>query len=311
MPSYHLARSAMIRAPVDRVYETVANFKTWTTWSPWLIAEPTARVVVSANPSGVGATYAWDGEVVGSGEMEQKRVAPPHSLDIELRFLRPFKSTNQVKFELETIGEETKVTWSMDGKMPWFMFWIIPMIKTFIGMDYDRGLSMLKDLIETGNIPSKVLVHGSERVGPLRMAGIAGTCSVDEVNRAVSGAAERARKAFAENGLPLDGLMITVYTRFRVKQKTFDFICGFVLPDELEVPSRVGLTTWRLPNCPAFRVQHTGSYRHLGNGWSVANQVVRYSKLKQRREGTFEIYRTTPPDTPENELVTDIYLPLR
>lgn len=311
MPSYHLARTACINAPVERVYETIANFKTWTTWSPWLIAEPTSRVVVSPNSSGVGATYAWEGEVVGAGEIEHRLVEPPRLIEDELRFLKPFKSTCQIKFEFEPVREGTQVTWSMDGKMPWFLFWMIPMIKTFIGMDYDRELAMLKDLIETGVIPSKVLVHGSEPTEPLRMAGISGTCTIDQVSQAVSGAFEKARKTFAENDLPLDGSMITVYTRFCVKPGTFDYICGFILPEKTEVPARSGLKTWRLPKCHSFRVQHTGSYRHLGNGWSVANQVVRYSKLKQRREGTFEIYRTTPVDTPENELVTDIYLPLR
>jgi hypothetical protein len=59
-----------------------------------------------------------------------------------------------------------------------------------------------------------------------------------------------------------------------------------------------------------FRVEHIGAYKHLGNAWSIAKQVVRYKKMKQCRVGTYEIYRTVPP-TPEQELVTDIYLPLK
>jgi hypothetical protein len=43
----------------------------------------------------------------------------------------------------------------------------------------------------------------------------------------------------------------------------------------------------------------------------VANQIVRAQKLKQCKLGTFEIYKSFPPATPEAECVTEIYLPLR
>ena len=33
----------------------------------------------------------------------------------------------------------------MRGALPWFLFWMRPAMETFIGMDYERGLKMLKD----------------------------------------------------------------------------------------------------------------------------------------------------------------------
>lgn len=33
---YLVDRSLVIRAPVDDVYKTVVDFKTWPQWSPWL-----------------------------------------------------------------------------------------------------------------------------------------------------------------------------------------------------------------------------------------------------------------------------------
>lgn len=46
------------------------------------------------------------------------------------------------------------------------------MMKTFIGMDYERGLKMLKEWIETGTVLSKTNARGIETVRPMRMAGI-------------------------------------------------------------------------------------------------------------------------------------------
>jgi effector-binding domain-containing protein len=83
------------------------------------------------------------------------------------------------------------------------------------------------------------------------------------------------------------------------------------LPPGQRLANGSKLSLWELPAVNAFQVQHIGSYRHLGNGWSAANQLVRHRKLKQRSGGTFEIYRNWPGEVAESELVTDIYLPLK
>lgn len=44
----------------------------------------------------------------------------------------------------------------MDGKLPYFMFFMVKMMKNWIGMDYERGLAMLKEFIETGEVISRV-----------------------------------------------------------------------------------------------------------------------------------------------------------
>ena len=185
------------------------------------------------------------------------------------------------------------------------------MMKTFIGMDYQRGLNMLKEWVETGAIASRTIVHGTEKVASFRMAGVASKCSIDDVSESMERAFEQAQAEFHKTGLSMDKGMISVYTKFRIKEAGFDYISGYLIGDDAIVPSSSPLKTWALPTCNAFRVEHVGAYRHLGNGWSVANQLCRYKKLKQQRLGTFEIYRTTPAEVQEQDIKTDIYLPLR
>ena len=311
MPKFQLARTAVINAPPGKVFQTIADYGTWTTWSPWLLADPEATVTVSQNSSSVGSTYHWTGTVTGEGELAHRTLQPNQLIEDNLTFIKPFKSLAKTSFQLRPEGQGTHVEWSMDSSLPWFLFWMIPMMKTFIGMDYQRGLNMLKDLIETGSIPSKTNVHGIEPVQSFRMAGVAASTSVDKVGAAMEQSFATAQATFKRLGVPMNGAMISVYTKFNVKAGVFDYISGYVIPKDVQVPANSGLTTWELPACNAFRVEHVGSYRHLGNGWSVANQLARHRKLKQSRAGTYEIYRTTPPETPEEELVTDIYLPLK
>jgi len=80
MPSYHVAREVEILASPQRVYEVLADYRTWKTWSPWLISEPEALVTVSDDPSSVGSQYAWKGKVTGEGELQHRKLAPKASL---------------------------------------------------------------------------------------------------------------------------------------------------------------------------------------------------------------------------------------
>ena len=160
MSRYHVQRSIHINASPDKVFEVVSDYGTWTTWSPWLCAEPEAKVTVSEDSSSLGSIYAWKGELVGQGEIEHQRLEPGQLIEDEIRFLAPFKSVSNVSFELAPAGEATKVTWHMRGKLPWFLFWMKGQMEIFIGMDYDRGLKMLKESIETGQVLSNTNVHG-------------------------------------------------------------------------------------------------------------------------------------------------------
>lgn len=310
MPKFHVQRSIEISASPDQVFEKVADFKTWTTWSPWLLAEPDAQVTVTSNAKDVGAVYAWQGKVVGAGEIEHQRLERPRKIEDEIRFIKPFKSTSKVAFELQPSGSGTQLTWHMYGSLPWFMFWMRPMMETFIGMDYDRGLKMLKEWIETGKINSQTKVKGMVSVGPLTMLGVRDKCRVADVGASMEAAFNKAAKLFQQHNLPTTGGMISVYTCFDMKAGMFDYISGYVVPDSVQCQSSE-LARWSLPAGQAFSVEHIGSYNHLGNAWSAANQIARYKKLKQSRIGTFELYKTTPPETPDAELRTEIYLPLR
>lgn len=311
MPAYRIERSIELSAPPSEVFKVVSDFSTWTAWSPWLIAEPDAVVRLSGTPRTVGSGYAWEGDVTGSGQMELRQVEPDRHLDIELTFLKPFKSVADVAFDLSPSAAGTRLTWSMGGTLPWFMFWMIPMMKTFLGMDYHRGLLMLKDWIETGKIQSKVTPRDVTSVGPLRMVGVRTSSQVEAVGASAQPAMERCQQLFEHHGLPRDGDAIAVYHRMDVKVGTFEFTIGHVVPESVALPAGSGLQEWRLPAVRAFHVEHVGAYRHLGNGWSVANQLARHRKLKQSKVGAYEVYRHSPKDSAAAELRVDIYLPLK
>ena len=135
MPKFNITRSIQINAPQQKVFDTVADYGTWTSWSPWLCAEPDAKVTVSDDSNSVGSGYSWDGEVVGAGELEHLKLVGCERIEDEIRLLKPWKSTSQVSFDVKQVVDGSELVWSMAGSLPWFMFWMKPMMQTLIGMD--------------------------------------------------------------------------------------------------------------------------------------------------------------------------------
>ena len=129
MPKVTVRKSIVINAPLEKVYESVRDFKQWRTWSPWLITEPECEVTDADD----GAQYGWEGNVVGTGEMSVLSEEKPSEITYQLTFLKPFKSQAGVAMNFASKGGGTEVSWSMDSKLPFFLFFMRPMMTAVIG----------------------------------------------------------------------------------------------------------------------------------------------------------------------------------
>ena len=101
----------------------------------------------------VGFVSAWDSqnEVVGAGEQEIKKVEEGKRIDYELRFLRPFESTETAYIATDSLAKDkTKVTWAFNGHMKYPMNIMLPFMKleARIGGDLSTGLGNLKGILE-------------------------------------------------------------------------------------------------------------------------------------------------------------------
>lgn len=150
--TYHVERSAVVAAPPEAVFAALADFKTFPEWSPWQKRDPAMRTTLSSPSSGVGATYAWEGNKdVGKGKMTIVESTSPSRVRQKLEFLEPWSSEADTGFDLKPEGATTKVTWSMDGKanfMSKAMSIFMDMDK-MIGKDFEQGLANLKKVVES------------------------------------------------------------------------------------------------------------------------------------------------------------------
>ncbi|MFN3658263.1 MAG: SRPBCC family protein [Pseudolabrys sp.] len=150
--AFRVTRSATIKAPPDRVFALISDFKQWPAWSPWEQKDPAMKRTLGAVTSGTGAVYEWSGDKnVGSGRMTIADAAPASKVAIKLDMLTPFEAHNDVVFSLAPQGEATVVNWDMQGPVP-FVAKIVHLffnMDKMVGGDFETGLANLKTAAES------------------------------------------------------------------------------------------------------------------------------------------------------------------
>lgn len=152
--TFRVQRSASIKAPPERIFALINDFHRWGVWSPWEKKDPAMKRTFGGNDSGIGATYAWEGNKdVGKGSMEIVESSPSSKIRIKLDFLSPFEAHNTATFTLEPQGDATSVVWVMDGPA----IFITKLMQVFfnmdkmVGKDFEAGLADLKTAAESGS----------------------------------------------------------------------------------------------------------------------------------------------------------------
>jgi hypothetical protein len=151
--SWTVERREQIAAPPATVVERIVDFRRWSEWSPWEDIDPDLQRTFSGAESGVGAVYEWEGNrKAGKGRMEIIRVDGDREVEIDLQFLKPFKSHNSSVFHIDPDGEGSVVTWIMTGPKTLMtrIMGIFSSMDKMIGPDFEKGLSQLNAATRSG-----------------------------------------------------------------------------------------------------------------------------------------------------------------
>ena len=307
MAKMHISKSINVKAPVEKVYEAISDFNHWAKWSPWLIQEPEATVNVAEDSK----YYEWEGKRLGTGNMQITGESTNEWVDYDLTFLKPWKSTAKVRFELERDGEETKVTWLMDSGLPFFLFWMKKMMTAFIGMDYERGLNMLKDYAEDGEVHSKLDFKGETEFPGCKYVGIRTQTGLRNVGPAMQEDFGKMHSFFEQNKELIAGEPFSQYHKWDVVKEQVAYTSAFPVS---EIPSDLpeGFVSGEIPATRVYTVAHKGPYAHLGNAWSTLYNMQRSKVFKSNKKiNPFETYLNMPGEVPDNDLVSAVHFPVK
>jgi uncharacterized protein YndB with AHSA1/START domain len=148
--NFRLARSTVIKAPPDKIFPLVNDFRRWTAWSPWEKIDAELQRNYGGAENGKGATYDWQGKKAGVGRMEIIEATPPSRIQIKLDFLKPFEAHNTAEFTFSPQGDGTRVDWAMSGRNIFIGKVMSIFVDTdkMVGKDFEKGLAAMKAAAE-------------------------------------------------------------------------------------------------------------------------------------------------------------------
>ena len=147
--NFTVERTTTINATPEAIWAKVGDLTQWNDWSPWAEMDPNMENTYTGEPGAVGSTSSWTGNrKVGQGSMTITSTNAPSEVDIDLKFLKPFKAENDVEMR---IGDDGTVTWRMHGTHNFMTKLMSRFGKTMdkmVGPDFEKGLAKLKSIVE-------------------------------------------------------------------------------------------------------------------------------------------------------------------
>ncbi|MBC8000205.1 MAG: SRPBCC family protein [Leptolyngbya sp.] len=149
--TFVVEREIVIDKPNSEVFEFVKNLKNQEKYSKWFIVDPHIKKKYTGTDGTVGFVMAWDSdnEAVGKGEQEIKKIDDGKRVDVEIRMIKPFQSTDPAYTTTESIGEnQTKVKSVYSGKMNYPMNLLCGIGVDKLGHEMHVNLVNLKNTLQ-------------------------------------------------------------------------------------------------------------------------------------------------------------------
>lgn len=140
-----VSRSTVIKAPPEKVFAIVGDYRRFKEFSPWADLDPDMTYTFEGPETGVGQKMSWASKnaYVGSGSQTIIAHKPATHVTSEVEFGDMGKSTAQ--WDLAPISDGTMATWQFRAPLPGIVSrWFGLMFDTWIGADYEKGLARLK-----------------------------------------------------------------------------------------------------------------------------------------------------------------------
>lgn len=306
-------RSIDVDRPPAQVHALVNDLSRFNEWSPWAARDPQASYRFEGPAAGIGARMHWQGNAeVGVGSLSILESEAPGSVLTAVAF-EGFDEPALARFDIAARDGGSTVSWRFrsDLRGP-TMRWLGLFIGRGVGADYERGLASLKALLEsTPLVDVSDLAVREEQMRGLEVIALAGSAPVDDLAltaATLGGLYGRLLEHAAAQSLDIAGQPLTLTAA--PDPDTWRFQAA--LPVRLGAgwrPDDSGIELLQLPAGPALVGEYVGAYAGLAD--AVARLEAHARAIGRERSGAIrQTYVSDPADTPEEDLVTRIELPL-
>ncbi len=148
---FSLLKEVTIDKPKQQVFDYLKCLKNQEEYSVWVMKDPNVKLKYTGTDGTVGATSAWESndKNVGIGEQEIIAIKDGESVQVEIRFKKPFEATNYAITTVTALDEnKTRVTTEFSGKNKFPMNLMNLMMEKFVGKDMQQNLKNMKANLE-------------------------------------------------------------------------------------------------------------------------------------------------------------------
>ncbi|TVR82519.1 MAG: hypothetical protein EA412_01525 [Chitinophagaceae bacterium] len=300
---FQVERKILVDVDKQTAHTYMGDLSNYDKWSPWTGIDPDMHVEVTGRPGQVGNMYKWKGnEEVGEGSMRIEEVSPD-KISIHLHFLTPMESENKTYFHFNTIGEQTEITWSMEGRIsyPWNMMLLFN-FDEMIGSYYQKGLENLKPIlegldeqefvIEEINMPEKTYIGKRAKIKIHEMPEFYGEHMPGTYTTAI------------DYDLQIAGFPSGLYFSWDEENRETDMAVAIPVLDE--DPLVEGYEKWKLGG-NALKLAFYGDYEKLGEAHEAMYEYLSKNQLEAKSPSIQE-YAIGPAEEPDtSKWLTNIY----
>lgn len=309
----NVERSIVIDAPQEVVFNTLNDLKTWDSWSPWKEKDPTVNTTYGETTVGVGGSASWVSEESGNGKMEIAESNAPDNLMVKLEF--DGQGNADSGWTLEPAEGGTKASWSFHSEFPYpfNIMLLIQNIEGFIQSDYDQGLKLLKNKIESEYTPmSNQTIDGFEiQVVDLPLhhfLGIKETITMDKMQEGFGTNLPKVFQAATDNNLEMTGMPCGLYYSWDEANQQTELAYSVPLKEAANVD---GFSSFEVPNSKALLIEYYGSYDKLGAAHGAIDKYIKEKGVEVDMPAIEEYVSDPQKEADPSKWLTRIYYPVK
>ena len=313
--NYNVQRTKVINAPADIIFNTINEYKTWPEWSPWLGQDPEAKLTYGEKTSGVGATYAWAGDITGEGNMETLST-DKDSISQKLNMIKPWESSSNIYWKLNPTENGTEVTWGMKGNMS-FMFKASMVfmggMDQQIGPDYERGLVKLDSVVQAEMQKYSVTVNGITTRGGGYYLYQTTSCKIEELPQKMAEMMPKVEMYAKNNSITMAGPPFTLFHKYDTENNAVIMSVAIPVTERVITDKDSGILTGMLEPFIAIKTTLKGDYKNSKEAWEITEKHIADNNFEKIENiPAMEVYLNNSLNTlnPAN-LRTEIFVPVK
>ena len=308
----------MMMAPQEVIFNEVNDFTSWKSWEPWSREAEDMIINYGEKTSGEGASYSWDSEEMGNGEIVTVKSNPYTSIDQEITFNTAFgESTSDIYWEFNKQGDSTMVTWRMKGEQSFmekaaFIFQDQSLTEMIQPM-FREGLNNLQKVLKEKMETYSVNIDGVTQHGGGYYMYVTTASKISQVTERMPKMIGEVNNYMTTNNIEQVGNPFVLYNQWNDEAGTAIYSAGFFTPSEVITPAESDVLNGFMPNQRTLKTTLKGDYKNLKEAWDASYTYIENNGLTASNDAqAFEVYVTGPNDNANPaKWITHIYIPLQ